>query len=147
MEKLNKTKLVIIIILVLVVIAAIILGVIFLNKSQENPSSSSTGTISNTESEFEPLTIKDIEVRYVEERNETVLDFVIENLTDEKVENQEINIHLLDENDTLTSGLTTTITTLDAKGNQPINITLGGNIQGIRKIKLVKPQQEEVPTE
>lgn len=149
MEKINKTKLVIIIIVALVVIAAITLGVIFLGKKEEDPYAKA-GTISKTDSEFEALRVKEIELKYVEESNETKLDFAIENLTDEKIEKQEIKIHLLDENEALISGLTVNVATIDPKGSYKVNITLGGNIQTIKKIKLVKPAEEtpeEVPAE
>ena len=80
MEKLNKTKVIAIIIIVLVVIAAIILGVIFAN-SKKNPGNefgSKAGSISSTLSEFEALKVKDIELTYSEERNETILEFSID---------------------------------------------------------------------
>lgn len=149
MEKINKTKLVIIVIAVLVVIAAITLGVIFLGKKEEK-TDTNVGVISNTGSDFEALRVKDIELKYDEEANETKLDFAIENLTEEKIEQQEIGIHLLDENEALISGLTVNVATIDPKGSYKVNITLGGNIQTIKKIKLVKPAEEtlgEVPAE
>ena len=146
MEKINKTKLVIIVIAVLVVIAAITLGVIFLGRKKEENPYANAGTISNTGSDFEALRVKNIEFKYDEEVNETKLDFAIENLTEEKIEQQEIGIHLLDENDTLISGLTVNVATIDPKGSYNVNITLGGNIQTIKKIKLAK-LAEEAPNE
>lgn len=139
-NKLNKTKLVVIIIIALVVIAAITLCVIFLGGKNNDETFANAGSISKTESEFDPLTIKDIELKYVEERNETILDFSIENKTDDKIENQTIKIHLLNANDELISGLETKVSTIDPKGSHKVNITLAGNIQGITKIKLVKPE-------
>lgn len=139
-KKINKSKLVIIIIIALVVIAAIILGIIFLGGNNDEDPFANAGSISKTESEFDPLTIKDIELKYVEERNETILDFSIENKTDDKLENQTIKIHLLNENEQLVSGLETKVSTIDPKGSHRVNITLAGKIQGITKIKLVKPE-------
>ncbi len=141
MRKLNKTKLVIAIIVALVVIAAIILGIIFLGKNKEKKSENA-GSISKTESEFKALSIKDIELTYVKESNETKLEFGIENLTDEKIENQKLKIHLLDENESLISGLDYDIAIIDSKGTYNVDITLAGNIQNIKKVKLVKPQEE-----
>lgn len=142
MEKeINKSKLVITIIVALVLIAAIILGIIFLGGNNNEDPFKNAGSISKTESEFDPLTIKDIELKYVEERNETILDFSIENKTDEKLENQTIKIHLLNENEQLISGLETEVSTIDPKGSYRVNITIAGKIQGITKIKLVKPEQ------
>lgn len=147
MEKINKTKLVVIIIIALVVIAAITLGVIFLGKGNNGEETNSkAGTISNTDSEFEALRVKDIELKYREESNETILDFAIENTKEEKAEKLTIQIQLLDENDNLISGIETYVETIDGKSEHKVNMTLGGNIQGIKKIKLVKPQQE-TPTE
>lgn len=139
-RKINKTKLVVIIIIALVVIAAITLCVIFLGGKNSNETYANAGSISKTESEFDTLTIKDIELKYVEERNETILDFSIENNTDDKLENQTIKIQLLNEKNELISGLETKVSTIDARGSHKVNITLAGNIQGITKIKLVKPE-------
>lgn len=140
MKKINKTKLIMIIIIALVVIAAIILGVIFLGKGGENDVDSKPGTISASESDFETLKVKDIELDYSEERNETIIDFSIENTTEEKLEKLKIDIQLLDENDGLIAGVETNIETIDAKGQHKVNMMLAGNIQGIKKIKLVKPE-------
>lgn len=149
MEKINKTKIVIMIIVALVVIAAIILGVIFLGKNKEEKVENEGASISKTESEFEPLSIKDIELKYIEESNETKLEFLIHNSTDEKIENQKMKIHLLDENESLISGLDVDVATIDPKGDYKVDITLGGNIQNIKKIKLVKPEEapEDNPEE
>lgn len=148
MEKLNKTKLIAIIIIVLVIITAIILGVIFANSGkEENETGSKAGSISSTDSEFEALKVKNIELTYSEERNETILDFVIENATDAKVEKSTIEIQLLDENDGLIAGVETYVETIDEKGVHPVNMMLAGNIQGIKKIKLVNPQKVEIQQE
>lgn len=147
MEKLNKTKLIAIIIIVLVIITAIILGVIFANSGKEGELESKAGSISSTDSEFEALKVKNIELTYSEERNETILDFVIENATDAKVEKSTIEIQLLDENDGLIAGVETYVETIDEKGVHPVNMMLAGNIQGIKKIKLVNPMKEEIQQE
>ena len=139
MEKINNKKVILVIIIALVVIAAIILGVIFIGgNNEEEGKGPKTGTISLTESEFEPLKIKDIEVTYKEDGSETIIDFSIENTTEEKVEKQTINIQLLDANDRLIAGVETYVETIDAKGSHKVNMMLAGNIQGIEKIKLVK---------
>lgn len=149
MEKLNKTKVIAIVIIVLVVIAAIILGVIFANsgKEPENELGGKAGSISSTDSEFDALKVKNIELSYSEERNETILDFVIENGTDTKVEKNTIEIQLLDEKDGLIAGVETYVETIDAKSSHPVNMMLAGNIQGIKKIKLVNPMKEEIQQE
>ena len=90
MEKLNNKKVILVIILALVVIAAIILGIIFLGNGGSEEGKKS-GTISQTESEFEPLRVKDIELTYKDDGSETIIDFAIENTTGEKVEKQTIN--------------------------------------------------------
>jgi len=148
MEKLNKSKVIIIAIIALLVITTIILVVIFSGKNNEDELGAKSGTISSTESEFEPLKIKDIELTYKEDGSETIIDFSIENTTDEKVEKQTINIHLLDENDGLIAGVETYVETIDAKSSHKVNMMLAGNIQGIKKIKLVKTAEaQETPAE
>lgn len=140
-NSINKTKVIAIIIIALVVIAGITLGIIFLGGGS-GEDYSKAGSISKTESEFEPLKIADIELKYDEERNETILNFSIENKTSEKLEDKTIKIHLLNENEELISALTTDVSVIDGNGSYPVNIVLAGNIQGIKKIKLVNPEKE-----
>lgn len=149
MEKINKTKLVMIIIIALVVIAAITIAIIAINNNNgEEGSESKAGSISLTESEFEPLSVKDIELTYSEERNETIIDFAIKNKTEEKVEKLTIEIQLLDENEGIIAGVETYVETIDANGEHKVNMMLAGNIQGIKKIKLVNANPAvETPAE
>ncbi|MBQ8043108.1 MAG: hypothetical protein IJ272_03030 [Clostridia bacterium] len=148
MEKLNKTKLIAIIIIALVIIAAIIIGIIFAKSGNNNNElENKAGSISSTASDFEALKVKNIELSYSEETKQTTLDFVIENVTDAKVEKSTIEIQLLDEKDGLIAGVETYVETIDVKGAHPVNMMLAGNIQGIKKIKLVNPMKEEVPAE
>ena len=148
MENFNKTKLVLVIIIALVVITAIILGVIFfVNREKPEDPFENAGTISGAESEFDGLSIKKIEMSYNEEKNETVIDFAIENTTDTKIEKQKIDVQLLNEKEQLISGVQTNVQTIDAKSEYTINMILGGKIEGIKKIKLVKPAEAQVETE
>lgn len=139
MEKLNHKKVIMVVIIALVVIAAIILGVIFIGGNNEEIKGPAKGTISSSESEFEPLKVKNVEVTYKEDNTETIIDFSIENTTEEKVEKQTINIQLLDANGGLIAGVETYVETIDANSSHKVNMMLAGNIQGIEKIKLVKP--------
>lgn len=147
MEKLNKSKVILIIILALVVVTAIILGIIFLKGGDEGDTTAQSGTISKTESEFEPLKVQDIVLNYVEEKNTTTIDFAIENTTNEKVEKLDIDIQLLNENEQVIASVETYVETIDANSKHKVNMMLLGNIQGIKKIKLVKPEEETTPAE
>lgn len=142
MEKLSSKKIILITIISLVVIAVVILGVILFAKNKgENKDNTRTGAISLTESEFEALKIKNIEVTYKEDTSETVIDFEIENTTDKSVEKQTIDIQLLDENEGVIAGVQTYVETIDPKGSHKVDLMLAGNIEGIKKIKLVKPEE------
>lgn len=147
MEKLNKSKVILIIILALVVVTAIILGIIFLKGGDEGDTTAQSGTISKTESEFEPLKVQDIVLNYVEEKNTTTIDFAIENTTSEKVEKLDIDIQLLNENEQVIASVETYVETIDANSKHKVNMMLLGNIKGIKKIKLVKPEEETTPAE
>ena len=145
MKEINKTKLVMAIILILVICAVITLIVISVNqnkKEQEEPLAAS-GSISETESEFEELKVKDIELSYAEDDSETILNFSIENITDEKVEQQKIDIYLLDEDGGLISAIQTYVEAIEPNDSRPIPLKFAGKIQGIKTIKLVQPQEAE----
>ena len=143
MGKLNKKKVAIIVIAALVIIATITIVVILIgNSKNKNNPYANAGSISATESEFEALKIKDIELKYKEDGSETIIDFSIENLTDNAVENQTIQIQLLDENNGMIAGVETHVDTINAKSSHKVNMMLAGNIQGIKTIKLVQPEAE-----
>ena len=141
MEKLNKKKLLIVIIIALVVMVLIITGVILLNGKDNNGNKMNIAT----ESEFEKLKIKDINSSYSEESKETKLNFLIENLTEEKVQKQSIDIKLIDEKGGVIVQQPININEIAPNSSYPVLMTLGGNIQGIKTIKLAQP--ENVKTE
>ncbi len=146
MEKINKSKLMILIIVVLVVIATIIGVVIFLARNKGNGDDKGA-THAKTESEIASLSIKeDINIEYNEESNETKILFEIENMSDKKIENQKVKMHILGEDESLISEINVDITALEPKGSYQAGIILGGNIQGIKKLKLLEAQ-EEAPQE
>ena len=143
MEKLNKNKVIIVAIAALAVIAIIAIIVILVNKTgNEGDGSSKVGTISNSASEFEALKVKNVELKYDEASNQTIIDFAIQNTTEEKVENLTVQIQLLNESENVMAGVETYVSTIDAKGEHKVNMMLGGNIKGIKKIKLVNPVKE-----
>jgi len=151
-NKLNKSKLTIIAVVVFVILVSIIIGIIStnINKPSEKNPTENFGKISQTESEFEALAVKDIVVKYNEENPENIetkIDFSIQNKTDEKVEEKTIEIHLLDANNGMIAGVSTYVQTIDANGEHRVNMSLAGKIEGIEKIKLIDPNAEEEPAE
>ena len=144
MEKLNKSK-IIIIIAILLVIAAIILGVILLNGKQEEKKEEEK--ISTLESEFDELKIKNVVLNYLEDREDTTIDIEVENITSEIVENKKIGIEVYDAKDGLISAIQTDVAAIDPNSCHKINMVLGGKIEGIKKIKLVDKNKQEVPAE
>ena len=149
MKKINKTKLIAIIVIAVLIITSIILGIILNNsrKTQVNELGSKAGSISSAYSEFEALKVRDVELSYSEEIKGTIVAFVIENKTDVSVDKSTIQIQLLSEKEKLLGISETYVETIDANGIHPINMMLAGNIQGIKKIKLVNANKEETSVE
>ena len=141
MKEINKTKLLIVIIASLVAIALIVTAVILLNKKDEDGNTMNIAT----ESEFEKLKIKDINSSFSEESKETKLNFLIENLTADKVQKQSIDIQLIDDKGGVIVQQPININEIAPNGSYPVLMTLGGKIQGIKTIKLAQP--ENVKTE
>lgn len=144
MKKLNKSK-IIIIIAVLVVIVAIILGVVLLSRKPEEIKEEDK--ISKLESEFEELRVKDVVINYLEDREDTTIDFGIENITDKTVENKKIGIEVYDAKDGLISAIQTDVAAIDPNGTHTVNMVLGGKIEGIAKIRLVDKDQKQETSE
>ena len=80
-----------------------------------------------------------LKIRYDEEKNQTYVDLIIKNHTEQNVEKETVNVMLLSEDNQIISGIQTYIEVITPGDEYSINITLLGNITGIKKVSLQRP--------
>lgn len=137
MKELNKKKVALVIIAVLVIIAIITI-IIILSNISKNKNNKDTLNIS----EFSNMQAKDLNIKYDEEKNQTYITLNIKNPKDYNVENETVNIMLLNEKDEHIAGVQTYIETITPNDEFSVSITLIGNITGIKKVSLERPEQK-----
>lgn len=135
MRELNKKKVAMVIIAVLVIIAIITI-VIILSSTSNNKNNKDALNIS----EFSNMQAKDLNIKYDEETNQTYVTLNIKNPKDYNVENETVNVMLLNEKDEHIAGVQTYIEIITPNDEFSMNITLIGNITGIKKVSLEKPE-------
>ncbi len=143
MRKINKTKVAVAIIILLSITGLIAATIIFVEgekTQEENPNIEKNVEKYKIESKIEGLKGKKVEIIYDENANQTSVDFIIENTTDNNIENISLGIQLIDEKGGVIVQTKTNISMIKTKGEEPISIMLGGNIKTINNIKIMNTE-------
>jgi len=135
----NKPNIAKIIIAVLLIAAVIIIGIIILTKNNNGDEPEGKDSIVNTESEYQNLKAKDVELEYKENTKTTVIEFTIENLTNEVIEKETVNVMLYDKNNVAISSFQNYIKFIDANGNYKVYAEMLGDFSRAAKIEIKKP--------
>lgn len=140
-KNLNVKKLLII----LLIIALIIIGAVFIvnkviNKEPETPEIPEKQPIfqlpNTTYSEME---VTNIVMEYLEDNNQTVIRFNINNTTDSKVQNQKFTAVLIGPNEEVLAEMPNTYIQDLAVGQQhAVEVIYGGDLTSTKQIKLIK---------
>ena len=130
--KLKKTNIIIVLLVVITIIF-----VVGENKKKEDENIAGN-------SEFETMQVKDLEMKYDEEKEETLLTYKIKNISDKEIAGQTINVMGLDENGSAAVASQIYIDVLEAGGEYNGKITIIGNVTDlVKKLELQKPQVAE----
>ena len=136
MRELNKKKVEILVIVAVLIINLIVVGIIMaVNKGE----SKDNNTDNLNTSQFSNMKAQSLKIRYDEEKNQTYVDLIIKNHTEQNVEKETVNVMLLSEDNQIISGIQTYIEVITPGDEYSINITLLGNITGIKKVSLQRP--------
>ena len=130
--KLKKTNIIIVLLVVITIIS-----LVGENKKKEDENIAGN-------SEFETMQVKDLEMKYDEEKEETLLTYKIKNISDKEIAGQTINVMGLDENGSAAVASQIYIDVLEAGGEYNGKITIIGNVTDlVKKLELQKPQVAE----
>ena len=143
-RQIKKGKIAAVVIALIVVVIAVVLVVKFINKDTEE--SKSKGQQQKQEAmvydlpdvTYSEMQVTDIEMEYLEDNNETMVSMIINNTTENQVENESLTAYLIDANGETVGSTRTYIASLAPGGQYSITVILKRNLTTTTQIKLQK---------
>ena len=142
MKKIRKGKkmLLIILISIIAVIAAIVITNIVKNISSgpEVPIDETAQVIPLPETTYSNMEVKNINMQYLKDNDETIVEMEIHNTTEVKVEDEDLDAILIGPNEEVLGQLPTYIQELDVGNQYNISVIMKGDLTQATQIKLMK---------
>ena len=143
-RQIKKGKIAAVVIALIVVVIAVVLVVKFINKDTEE--SKSKGQQQKQEAmvydlpdvTYSEMQVTDIEMEYLEDNNETMVSMIINNTTENQVENESLTAYLIDANGETVGSTRTYIASLAPGGQYSIAVILKGNLTTTTQVRLQK---------
>lgn len=145
-RKIKKGKIIAVAVALIVIVVAVVLVVKFMNKDTEEGTKGTTGQQQKEEAvvydlpdiTYSEMQVTDIEMEYLEDNNETMVSMIINNTTENAVENESLTAYLIDANGETVGQTKTFISSLTPGGQYSITVILKGNLTSTAQIKLQK---------
>ena len=146
-RKIKKGKIIAVLAAIVVVVIAVVLIVKFVNKDTEDGKGSGTSGQQTQEQAvvydlpditYSEMQVTNIEMEYLEDNNETMISMLINNTTENAVENESLTAYLIDANGETVGQTKTFIASLAPGGQYSITVILKGNLTTTTQIKLQK---------
>ena len=143
MKKIRKGKkmLILIAIAVIVIIVAILIITKIANKKPETPGTSAEGqqqVIPLPETTYSEMEVRNIQMEYLKNNNETMVTMSIYNTTSNKVEDENLDAILIGPDENVLGKIQTYIQKLDVGEQYDISVILKGDLTSAKQIKLEK---------
>ena len=143
MKKLRKGKKMLLIIAI-AVIAIIIAAVIIIKLVNKEPSGTETPGVQEQQvielpsTTYSDMEVKNIEMEYLKDNNETMVSMEIHNTTENKVADEDLDAILIGPDENVLGQLQTYIKELNPGEQYDISVILKGDLTATKQIKLVK---------
>ena len=146
-RKIKKGKIIAVLAAVVVIVLAIVLVVKLVNKDTEEGKGSGAAGQQGQEQAvvydlpdvtYSEMQVTDIEMKYLEDNKETMISMIINNTTENAVENESLTAYLIDANGETVGQTRTFISSLAPGGQYSITVILKGNLTTTKQIKLQK---------
>lgn len=142
MKKIRKGKkmLLIILISIIAVIAAIVITNIVKNISSgpEVPIDETAQVIPLPETTYSNMEVKNIQMEYLKNNDQTMVTMKIHNTTEKKVENERLDVVWIDQDEKILGKIETWIQKLDVGEQYEISVILDGDLTATKQVKLIK---------
>ena len=137
MRKGKKMLLLLLIALVVVIATIVIINIVSKHKEPEIPEEVNQ-VIPLPETTYSDMQVKNIQMEFLKDNNETMVSMEIHNTTSVKVENESLDAILIGPDDNTLGQLQTYIKSLDVGEQYNISVVLKGDLTATKQIKLVK---------
>lgn len=141
MKKIRKGKkmLIILLIAIIVIIAAVFIIRGIVNNTQDPSIQDDVNqVIPLPETTYSDMQVKNIQMEYLKNNDETMVTMEIHNTTQNKVENEYPTAILIGENEEVLGQMTTWIQSLDVGEEYEISVILKGDLTATTQIKLIE---------
>ena len=141
MKKIRKGKKMLIILLIaIILIIATVVIVNIVNKQQETPQGLEEvqQVIQLPETKYNNMDVKNVQMEYLKDNNETIVKMELHNTTENVLENEKINVIWVGPNDEVLGEIVNPISRLEVGEVVRINVILDGDLTATKQIKLVK---------
>lgn len=137
MRKGKKMLLLLLIAIVVVIATVVIINIVNRHKEPEIPEDVNP-VIPLPETTYSDMQVKNIQMEFLKDNNETMVSMEIHNTTSVKVENESLDAILIGPDDNTLGQLQTYIKSLDVGEQYNISVVLKGDLTATKQIKLVK---------
>lgn len=142
MKKIRKGKkmLLIILIAIIAIIATIVITNIVKNISSEPevPIDETAQVIPLPETTYSNMEVKNIQMEYLKNNDQTMVTMKIHNTTEKKVENERLDVVWIDQDEKILGQIETWIQKLDVGEQYEISVILDGDLTATKQVKLIK---------
>ena len=142
MKKLRKgKKLLMILGIAVLAILAIVLIVNIVNKQPagpETPVDDEPIVIPLPETTYSNMEVKNIQMEYLKNNDQTMVTMKIHNTTENKVENERLDVVWIDQDEKILGQIETWIQKLDVGEQYEISVILDGDLTATKQVKLIK---------
>ena len=140
MKKMRKGKKMLIICLIgiVVVIAAILIINNVVNKEPGKTGEEENLIIQLPETTYSNMEVKNLQMEYLKDNDETMISMEIHNTSDKKVEDEDLDVYLVGPDEQILGQILTSIEVLDLGEQYNISVVLHGDLTTTTHVKLVK---------
>lgn len=142
MKKVRKGKkmliIALIIIAIIVIATVIIVNIVNKNQKKTTPPAEQQQVILLPETTYSDMEVKNIQMEYLEQNDETSITMSIFNTTTKEVSNEHLDAILIDANENVIATTETFINELGVGEQYEITVIINGNLTSATKIKLME---------
>ena len=140
MRKIRKgrKKLIILLIAIVVIIATIVIVNIVRNSGDPEQPSDPGAIIPLPETTYSNMEVRNVQMQYLTENDQTEITMEIHNTTSERVEREKFDVVWIGADETTLARIETEISDLDVGKTHAISVVLPGNLTSTTEIRLVE---------
>lgn len=140
MKKMRKMKKILIILLIAIIaIVATIVIVMVTNKNKSEKENPQMGqVIELPETTYSDMEVKNIQMEYLKDNDETIVNMEIHNTTEKKVEDESLDALLIGEEENILGQIQTYIQELNPGEQYDISVILKGDLTATKQMKLME---------